>query len=438
MKTPEVRVAASKLLLAVTVTVTLLVAMAAVPDLAAQVQYRTIHAFHGLRSFPGSDGLISDAAGNLYGSADWDDVNRNGSIFELIANADGTWTKKTLHSFTWYDGEGPRGNLVFDAAGNLYGTTRSGSNYCLGRPGCGMIFKLARNADGNWTNTVINSFSVDGQEGSYPLGGLIIDAAGNLYGTTSLGGFGVTSRFPGFGTVFELTPNLDGTWTEHVLHSFDNWRAEGAHPNSALVLDSAGNLYGTTPNGGKYCRGDCQYGGGTVFQFSPNADGSWSEHILHHFTYGMDGSGPSSRLVFDAAGDLYGTTSGAYSGRNGNVFRLLRNPDGTWTEHVIYQFTGGKDGGAPYAGVTFDAAGNIYGTTTLGGKYGYGVVFKLSPWPKGGYVFHVLHAFRDAPGAYPYTDLVLGAGGQLYGSTNGDATSATFCCTFETVFEVIP
>jgi uncharacterized repeat protein (TIGR03803 family) len=152
----------------------------------------------------------------------------------------------------------------------------------------------------------------------------------------------------------------------------------------------------------------------------------------------MDGSGPSSRLVFDAAGNLYGTTSGAYSGRNGNVFRLSRNPDGSWTEHVIYQFTGGKDGGAPYSGVTFDAAGNLYGTTTQGGAYGYGVVFKLSPWPKGGYAFRVLHAFRDAPGAYPYTDLILGTEGQLYGSTNGDATSSTQCCTFETVFEIIP
>jgi hypothetical protein len=264
MKSAEVRAAVSKLLVAATLM--LVVAMMTVPKSGAQVQYKTIHVFQGLGSFPASDGLVSDAAGNLYGSADWDSLNPNGSIFELIPNADGMWIKKILHSFTWYDGSAPRGSLVFDAAGNLYGMTRwGGGDHCLQKT-CGTVFKLNRNADGSWTHSVIYSFAADAQDGMRPIGGLIIDAAGNLYGTTRDGGSWFTGRFQGFGTVFELTPNLDGTWTEHVLHSFDNWHAEGTSPISAVVLDSAGNLYGTTPNGGKYCIGHCEFGGGTVFQ----------------------------------------------------------------------------------------------------------------------------------------------------------------------------
>jgi len=165
--------------------------------------------------------------------------------------------------------------------------------------------------------------------------------------------------------------------------------------------------------------------------------------VLHAFTGGKDGESPACPLVFDSAGNLYGITYAGGKYGQGNVFRLVPNPDGTWTEQVLHQFTGGKDGSTPNGGVTFDAAGNLYGTARSGGAYGYGVVFQLSPTPSGGVKYRVVHAFKNTrsdPGAYPGGgpnvaggNLTFDASGNLYGTTNGDGRN-----TFGTVFEIMP
>ena len=217
-------------------------------------------------------------------------------------------------------------------------------------------------------------YSFSGADGGGPVAGLIFDTAGNLYGTTEEGGA------HGAGIVFELTPNGDGSWTESVLHSFNG--TDGSSPFAGVIFDQAGNLYGTTGFGGASATG-------TVFKLTPNSNGSWTESVLHSFK-GKDGLQPVAGVIFDQAGDLYGTTpeGGAYD--YGVVFKLAPNSNGGWNETLLHTFTGGKDGGVLVAGVIFDQAGNLYGTTrnedrSLCGGQGCGVVFKLTPNSNGGW-----------------------------------------------------
>jgi uncharacterized repeat protein (TIGR03803 family) len=219
---------------------------------------------------------------------------------------------------------------------------------------------------------VLHSFGSGPDDGSTPVAGLIFDAAGNLYSTTSGGGT------YGPGTVFELTP----AGTETVLYSFGAF-GDGVSPYAGLIFDAAGNLYGTTYGGGAY---QCSLGAGcgTVFELSPNGTGGWTETVLHSFGNGTDGAIPSAGLIFDAAGNLYGTTAygGDYGGYNGDgtVFELSPNGSGGWTETVLHNFHyNGTDGVSPYAGLIFDAAGNLYGTTREGGTSSYGTVFEITP-----------------------------------------------------------
>ena len=237
-----------------------------------------------------------------------------------------------------------------------------------------------------------------GGDGSDPYGGLILDAAGNLYGTTGGGGA------DNLGTVFKLAPNADGSWTESVLHSFN--RSDGRQPNAALIFDAAGNLYGTTARGGARA--------GTVFELTPNADGSWTESLLHSFD-GSDGEYPSAGLIFDAAGNLYGTTEIGGTGNLGTVFRLTPNADGNWTESVLHSFS--IDLGVPLAALIFDGAGNLYGTASSGGPADGGAAFKLSPNQDGSWAYSLLHVFQGDPALAPYSGLVFGSAGTLYGST---------------------
>lgn len=408
----------------------------------AQVKYKTLYKFSsdGLYGggYPRTHGVILDAAGSLYGNEINGGGDGYGAVYGLTPNADGSWTQHVLHTFDWNDGSNPAGSLIFDADGSLYGTAiyGGGSQGCYFAGDCGVVFKLSRNGDGSWTESVLHTFTGEGGDGSNPDGTLIFDAAGNLYGTSEWGG-------GGWGTVFELTPNSDGSWTYHTLFGFDNG-SDGGYPwSDALVFDASGNLYGATAYGGNYgCspRGNGCYGLGVVFELTPNAGGTWSEKVLHSFTAGEDGANPTGSLVLDASGNLYGTTfwGGAYNG-NGNVYKLTPNSDGTWTEHVLHQFTGGKDGGAPFGGVVLDAAGNLYGTTTVGGDLNYcngagcGVLFMLTPTPSGGWKGRVLHAFANMPGAHPYSTVIFDAAGNRYGTTDGDGTK-----TFGTVYEITP
>jgi uncharacterized repeat protein (TIGR03803 family) len=231
-----------------------------------------------------------------------------GIVFELTPATNGTWTE-TVYSFTGPDGYEPIGGLIFDAADNLYGTTQfGGTGTCRDEQegGCGTVFELTPKAGGGWTEKILFSFT--DPDGTEPIAGLIFDASGNLYGTTENGTMENS-------TAFELTPAGD-SWTESVIFKFDKLN-EGRNPGyGSLIFDAAGNLYGTTRIGGAY-------GGGTVFELTPQVGGGWSEKVLHHFgNDGKDGLNPYSGLILDAAGNLYGTTStgGTYGG--GTVFEI--------------------------------------------------------------------------------------------------------------------
>src|ERR1022692_3318787 len=242
---------------------------------------------------------------------------------------------------------------------------------------------------------VLHNFNNDGTDGTLPYGGLIFDAAGNLYGTTSVGGTSNT------GTVFELTPAADGTWTEKVLHSFSGG-TDGIHPYAGLIFDAAGNLYGTTELGGAY-------GYGTVFEVTPAAGGTWTEKVLHSFyNDGTDGLEPYAGLILDAAGNLYGTTQDGGTAFTGKVFQLTTAAGGTWTEKVVHTFGSSTDGIDPVAGLIFDGAGNLYGTTSRGGTYNLGTAFELTPAGGGTWTERVTHSFGNGTdGANPQAGLIF-------------------------------
>jgi uncharacterized repeat protein (TIGR03803 family) len=317
-------------------------------------------------------GLTLDTAGNLFGTtvAGGGSISSRGAAFELTPQTRGVWAETILYSFTGKYGRDPQAGLILDASGNLYGTTAAGGVY-----GQGAVFELTPHA-GGWSPRVLHSFAKDGNQGKGPSASLIFDAAGNLYGTTSGGG-------DGYGAVFELKREEGAPWAEKVLHSFNG--KNGKYPEASLILDGAGNLYGTTEQGGNLseCGG---FGCGVVFELSPNSGGGWTEKILHNFTGGKDGASSLGGLVFDASGNLYGTAarggdlSCGYQGAGcGVVFKLVPRSYGGWAEDVLYSFKGGNDGAAPAAGLILDAAGNLYGTTVVGGTSDLGTVFKIVP-----------------------------------------------------------
>jgi uncharacterized repeat protein (TIGR03803 family) len=340
-------------------------------------------------------------------------------------------TEKVLYSFcaasNCADGGQSWASLTFDSAGNLYGTTAVGGSAGCGGLGCGTVFELTPGADGNWTEKVLYKFcsTANCRDGANPYAGLIFDPVGNLYGTTGAGGLSGCGE--GCGTVFELIPRDDGTWSEKVLYRFCAATncTDGEYPNAGLIFDSAGNLFGTTYSGGTSCQ---RLGCGTVFELTPGDDGKWTEKVLHRFTFGSatyDGVRPGyGSLIFDKAGNLYGTT---YSGGRcvevygcGTVFQLTR--------HVLYRFqANGKDGRNPYYGLVFDAAGNLYGTTFQGGRsskrnVGCGTVFQLMPGTKGPWLEKVLYTFDGKDGTGAIDNLVLDSRGNLYGNTNAGGT----------------
>ena len=341
-----------------------------------------LHNFHrGMGSYPGGS-LIFDAKGNLYGTTFGIDYvglygsNFFGSVFKLEKRS-----YRFLARFTaknQEEGAKPSPGLLLDAQGNIYGTTSyGGANPCaeLGVIyGCGTVFKLTSSG----TETVLYNFA-GGADAKNPNGSLIVDSAGSLYGTSDLGGVGrCTLETEGCGTVFKVTSG----GTETVLYTFTGG-VDGARPSGGLVMDDQGNLYGTTPWGGTGCGG---VGCGTVFKVTPDG----TETVLHNFAGGTDGSTPSAGLVRDGQGNLYGTTAlgggtGCYEGAGcGTVFEVTAG--GAYS--VLYRFTGGADGALPFGGLVLDVQGNFYGTTiaggvggcsSYGGVAGCGVVFKVTP-----------------------------------------------------------
>jgi uncharacterized repeat protein (TIGR03803 family) len=356
------------------------------------------HAATVLYSFGGgSDGanpqgpVVFDSAGNLYGTTTFGGSG-DGTVYQLRPSGSG-WTKTTLHTFTPATGRLPQGPLAIDAQGNLYGTAYQG-----GAAGHGVVFRMSPRPDGTWTYRLLYSFT-GGTDGGLPTGGVTVDASGNLYGTASRGG-----RY-GQGVVFMLSSDDSGGWTQTVLHHFRADGVDGRHPGGrgALVFDRSGNLYGVTIEGGSA-------NAGVVFQLSPSGT-TWTETVLHHFAGGSDGANPTGSLYLDAAGTIYGTTIEGGASGNGTVFRLTRS-GATWTTSVIFDFPGGANGHSPYAGVIADPAGNLYGTTS-GGAFGVGgVVYQLSP-SGGGWTQSVLHTF-DGTGSY--AGLIRDSAGNLYGT----------------------
>ncbi len=323
-------------------------------------------------------------------------------------------TEQTLYSFTGgADGGNPLSSLVKDTAGNLYGTTFVGGAY-----GAGEVFELSPNTSGGWTQSVLYSFT-GGADGANPFyADVIFDKAGNLYGTTVEGGA------QNLGVVFELTPTASG-WTETVLHSFAGG-LDGNNPYAGLVFDPFGNLYGTTYAGGPY-------GIGTVFQLRPASGGQWTEKVIHAFDT-KTGSSPVGGLALDRSGDLFGTTQGGGANGAGVVFELKYSGSDTWTAGVLHNFTGGADGGNPYAErLILDKAGNLYGTTEGGGLNNSGVVFELSP-NGSGWKGRVLYTFNGAVEQNPFSGLVMDGGGNLYGTcANGNGVT-----TVGSVFKLAP
>jgi uncharacterized repeat protein (TIGR03803 family) len=389
-----------------------------------------------LYEFPGGKhgyspvgGVVFDKAGNLYGTTEYAGAYGWGTVFELKRSGTG-WKQIVLYSFEGHDdGWSPFGNLVLDQTGNLYGFTPwggtgvscyEGQNY-----GCGTVYKLSR-SHGRWIHTVLYSFS-GAADGAYPWG-VILDREGNVYGVTSQGG---TNQCV-CGTVFKLTPTRKG-WSETVLYSFAGG-TDGANPLAGVIFDGSGNLYGTTYAGGANS-------GGTVFQLSPNS-GGWTETVLYSFgTNGRyDGYTPESSLVFDARGNLYGTTTAGGASSPGcpygcgTVFQLTSSSQGQWVESILFSFDR-FSGEYPESEVALDQAGALYGTTYAGGlrtcgeQDDCGVVFKLTP-DAGRWTEIVLHFFTGGNDGYqPRAGVALDGRDNVYGTTSA---------RYGTVFKVTP
>lgn len=293
----------------------------------------------------------------------------------------------------------------------------------------GTVFEIVPNSNGTWTETVLYNFT-GGSDGGQPYGSLVFDTAGNLYGTTNFGGSSNCNM--GCGTVFELIHGSGG-WTETVLYTFTGG-SDGGEPSARVRFDAAGNLYGTTLQGGNI-GSVCSAGCGTVFKLTHGSSG-WSESVLYAFQGGSDGASPYDGLTFDPAGNLYGTTYAGGASASGTIFKLTPGSSG-WTESVLHAFTGGHDGKYPFGDLIFDAAGNLYGTAFQGGA-GYGVVYEVSPLSKGGWHERVLHSFYNTPAGNPVAGLVLDAAGNLYGTTMLGATQTSCGGGCGALFELTP
>ncbi len=285
------------------------------PSIGGNWAETVIHSFLDLPGGYPEVGLVFDAAGNLYGTTSAD----NGTIFEMSPQLSGGWKYRILHMFQYRsteDGSGPLAALTFDAAGNLYGTTYIGGtlNCGYGQNGCGTVFKLTSTSGGGWHYRQIYRFQ-GASDGERPYGSVVITAAGDVYGTTNLGGNGQCySNVPGCGTVFELSPSSDDSYAHSVIYTFAGTPTDGGSPQGGLVLDPAGNLFGTTFQGGTI-------NGGTAFGLAPDSSG-WQETVLHSFGHGTDGQEPSAEPIMDSSGNIYGTTyTGGVNGL-GAVFEL--------------------------------------------------------------------------------------------------------------------
>jgi uncharacterized repeat protein (TIGR03803 family) len=358
--------------------------------------------------------VIADAKGNLFGTTISGGAYNLGCVFKISQQSDGSWTETVIYNFSGPDGSSPAASLIFDAAGNLYGTTAGGGDLSVG-----IVFELTPSTGGAWTETILHTFG-SGTDGYDPQAELVFDAAGNLYGTTQFGG--TKAGFDNGGTVYRLSPSSGG-WTETLLYSFPGsyFGPDGDLPAGSVVMDSQGNLYGVAQAGGAN-------GAGAIYELSPQADGSYAESIIHSFET-TDGQDPNSTLVMDSAGNLYGTTLAGGDTQAcppngcGTVFELKKNPNLSWALTVLHALNKNKDGWEGAGPVAFDAAGNLYAAATAGGAYSAGSIFKLmpsahAPWPE-----TVIHAFTGgSDGGSPNSGVIVNSG-RLFGTAANGGSS---------------
>jgi hypothetical protein len=364
---------------------------------------------------------VLDKSGNLFGVTTQGGAYVLGAAYQLTPSNTG-WIETTVYSFCPSRGPCPDGSaplsLISDGE-NFYGTALGGNSGC-GNNGCGVVFELTHSGS-TWTESVLYTFS-GGRDGAFPIGSLVFDKQGNLYGTTQWGGTGGChiGIVPGCGTVFELTPVAGGGWTETVLHSFQG--LDGDNPLAGLILDATGNLYGTTA-------GVSATDPGLVFRLAHTANG-WKQNILYRFTGGVDGSNPEGSLIFDKSGNLFGTTQYGgtgncthfgYSGC-GVVFQLSL-VNGRIRQTVIHDFQGGSnDGAGPVAGLIFDKLGGMDGTTASGGNDGFsgcGTVFRITEGVSGKVQETLIHRFDPSTGdgCGPSAGFATDSAGNLYSTT---------------------
>jgi uncharacterized repeat protein (TIGR03803 family) len=390
----------------------------------AQAQtYTVIHKFsNGGDGATPEAGLTLDAGGNLYGTTGFGGYQSTGVcqadggcgvVFRLSHHGTG-WTITGLYQFlAGDDGDGPLSRVVFGPDGALYGTTQSGGgNGCTDGYGCGTVYRLTPPArlcthfSCEWSETVLHAFTA-GADGRLPyFGDLTFDTAGDIFGTTALGGI------HNDGTLYKVSRQGEG-WTESVAYTFGGAAAQ--YPAYGVVFDSAGNIYGTAGGGGPY-------DDGLVYELQP-FEGGWTENTLFTFTGGANGAGPGSGLIFDRMGNLYGATVSGGPGTNGGtVYQLVPSATG-WTLTTLTGIVGGS--GGPNGSLTMDAAGNLYGTTYSDGAHGYGSVFKVAPQTDGTWLLTDLYDFTGFDdGGWPIGNVTIDASGNLWGtaSRGGDRT----------------
>jgi len=374
-------------------TVVLLAASVLMAGRPAQAQSQTVlYSFcsAGISCPDGEDAsssLIADGAGNFYGTTQSGGIGAGygqGTVFEISPDGNGGWKETVLYAFSGEaDGGEPVSPVMFDSQGNLYGTAQNG-----GAHNYGVVFKLTPTGK-TWTETVLYSFA-GGSDGENPEAGLIMDSQGNLYGTSDL-------------CAFELSPS-GGSWTLQAIYEL------GGGTRAALTMDPAGNLFGVN-----YFS--------DVFEISPNGSGGWKPATIIHTFTGASGDGyyPEGTPVLDKAGNLYGTTTNGGASNSGTVYELSPGSGGAWSEQILHSFGGStSDGEEPWAGVVLDAAGNIYGTTPFSHPdYTAGIVFELMPQVgTGTYQEKVLWTFNFTNGADPIGGVILDGSGNLYGTTS--------------------
>jgi len=352
-------------------------------------------------------GVTMDRRGNLYGTTLAGGSAGYGAVFELKRSGS-DWIVSPLYSFTGgNDGAQPRARVIIGPDGALYGTTFGGGGAGCAGFGCGTVFNLrppafsCETAMCPWKETVLYRFT-GGTDGGQPLGDLVFDQAGNIYGTTQEGGLPHSCGNLGCGVVYELTRSGD-SWTESALYQFSGG-SDGDIPNGGVVFDHSGNLFGTTLSGGSN-------NFGTVFQLTPSGSG-WTQKVLYSFQDSLDGSEPNAGVLFDSSGNLYGTTIFGGAGDGGTVFQLTPS-GGNWTLSVVYGLTGNA---GPFGNLSLDAAGNLYGTTYQDGAYVVGSGFKLTP-SQGSWTYTSLHDFTGGnDGQYPLSNLIFDSRGNMYGT----------------------